>query len=53
MQDLPTEKLFYTPCRSGEGIFGDQNLIFRIACFKDMFLKRLDSLDIIVRLVDL
>ena len=35
--DLPTEKMFYTPCRSGEGIFGNQNLKFRMLALRICF----------------
>ena len=37
--DLPTEKMFYTLCSSGEGIFGNQNLKFRMLALRMCFEK--------------
>ena len=35
--DLPTEKLFYSPCRSGEDMYGNQNLKFRTFALRICF----------------
>ena len=35
--DLPTEKVFYTKYKSGNGIFGNQNLKFRMIALRICF----------------